>query len=48
MLKETKRTTRSRKSTDRQNNYQMKKDKRTNNDLPNITQKTKYRIPRTH
>jgi hypothetical protein len=31
-----------RKSNDRQHNDQMKKGKRTNNDLQNTTQKTKY------
>ena len=32
---------------DRQHNGQMKKDKRTNNDPPNTTQKTKDRVSRT-
>jgi hypothetical protein len=36
-----------RKSKDRQHNGQMKKDKRTNNDLNNTTQKTKDRATRT-
>ena len=33
---------------DRQKNGQKKKDKRTNNDLQNTTQKTKDRVTRTH
>ena len=37
----------SRKSMERQHNGQKKKDKRTNNDLQNITQKTKDRVTRT-
>ena len=32
---------------DRQHHVQKKKDKRTNNDLQNITHKTKYRLTRT-
>ena len=36
-----------RKSKDRQHNGQKKKDKRTNNDLQNITHKTKDRETRT-
>jgi uncharacterized protein (UPF0333 family) len=32
---------------DRQHNGQKKKDKRTNNNLQNITHKTKYRVTRT-
>ena len=32
---------------DRQHNDQEKKDKMTNNDLQNITQKPKYRVRRT-
>jgi hypothetical protein len=36
-----------RKSNDRQHNDQMKKGKRTSNDLQNTTQKTKYRTTRT-
>ena len=32
---------------DRQHNGQMKKDKRTNNDLQNITHKTKDQVTRT-
>ena len=36
-----------RKSKDRQHNGQKKKDKRTNNDLHNITHKTKDRVTRT-
>ena len=35
------------KSKDRQHNGQKKKDKRTNNDLQNITYKTKDRVTRT-
>ena len=35
------------KSKDRQHNGQEKKDKRTNNDLQNITYKTKNRVTRT-
>ena len=35
------------KSKDRQHNGQIKKDKRTNNDLQNTTQKTKDRVTRT-
>jgi hypothetical protein len=35
------------KSKDRQHNGQKKKDERTNNDLQNITQKTKDRVTRT-
>ena len=38
---DTKGVIRSCKSKDRQSNGQQKKDKRTNNDLRNITQKTK-------
>ena len=41
-------TKRSRKSMERQHNGQKKKDKRTNNDLQNITQKTKDQGTRTH
>jgi hypothetical protein len=33
---------------DRQHNSQKKKDKRTNNDLQNITHKTDDRVTRTH
>ena len=36
-----------RKSKDRQHNGQKKKDKRINNDLKNITHKTKDRVTRT-
>jgi hypothetical protein len=36
-----------RKLKDRQHNDQKKKDKRTNNDLQNITHKTKDRVTRT-
>ena len=38
---------RNRKSKDRQLSGQKKKDKRTNNDLQNITHKTKDRVTRT-
>ena len=41
MLEDTKRAIRSYKSKDREYNGQMKKDKWTNNDLQNTTQKTK-------
>jgi hypothetical protein len=41
MLEDTKGAIRSYKSKDRQYNGQMKKDKWTNNDLQNTTQKTK-------
>ena len=41
MFENTKGATRSRKSKDRQYNCQMKKDKWTNNDVQNTTQKTK-------
>ena len=41
MFKDTNGIIRSRKSKDRQYNGQKKKDKRTNNDLQNTTQKTK-------
>jgi hypothetical protein len=37
-----------RKSKDRQHNGQKNKDKWTNNDLQNITHKTKDRVTRTH
>ena len=37
----------SRKSKDKQHNDQQKKNQRTNNDLQNITQKTKYQATRT-
>jgi mRNA-degrading endonuclease RelE of RelBE toxin-antitoxin system len=40
-LEDTNRKIRSRKSKDRQNNDQDKKDKKTNNDLQNTSQKTK-------
>ena len=43
-LEDTKGVIRSRKSKDRQHNGQKKKDKRTNNDLQNITQKTKDQV----
>jgi len=43
----TKGVIRIRKSKDRQHNGQKNKKKRTNNDLRNITQKTKYRVART-
>ena len=36
-----------RKSKDRQHNGQLKKEKKTNNDLQNITQKTKDRVTQT-
>ena len=41
MFEDTKGVIRSRKSKVRQNNYQKKKEKSTNIDLQNITQKTK-------
>ena len=41
-------TIRSCNSTDRQHNGQKKKDKRTNSDVENITQKTKNRATRNH
>ena len=44
---DTKEVIRSRKSKDRQYNGQKKKDKRPNNDLQTITQKTKVRATRT-
>jgi hypothetical protein len=47
MLEDTKGAIRSYKSKDREYNGQMKKDKWTNNDLQNTTQKTKYRGTRT-
>ena len=47
MFEDTKGETRSRKSKDRQNNGQAKEDKRTNNVLQNVTQKTKDRATRT-
>ena len=47
MFEDTKRVIRSHKSKDRQYNGQMKKYKRTNNDLQNITKKTKDRATRT-
>jgi hypothetical protein len=40
-VEDTKEVFRSRKSKDRQHNGQKKKDKKTNNDLQNITQKLK-------
>ena len=47
VLEDTKGLTRSSKSKDRQHNGQKNKDKRTNNDLWNITQKTKDRATQT-
>ena len=48
MFEDTKEVIKSRKlKEDRQHNCLMKKDKRTNNYLQNITQKTKDRAPRT-
>jgi hypothetical protein len=47
MFEDTKGVIRSRKSKDRQNNGQAKEDKRTNNVLQNVTQKTKDRATRT-
>jgi len=44
MFEDTKVVTRNHKSKDRQYNGQKKKDKRTNNDLQNITQKNKGRV----
>ena len=46
-LEDTKGVIRIRKSENRQHNGQMKKDKRTNNDLQNIEHKTKVRVTRT-
>jgi len=46
-LEDTKRIIRIRKSKDRQHMAKKKKDKRSNNDLQNTTQKTKDRITRT-
>jgi hypothetical protein len=46
-FEDTKWVIRIRKSKDRQHNGQKKKDKRTNNDLQNITYKTKDRVTRT-
>jgi hypothetical protein len=43
MFEDTKGVIRSRKSKDKQNNGQAKEDKRTNNVLQNVTQKTKDR-----
>ena len=47
MFEDTKGVIRSRKSKDKQNNGQAKEDKRTNNVLLNVTQKTKDRATRT-
>ena len=48
MFEYTKEGTQKRKSKkNRQGNYQKKKDKRTNNDLQNITHKTKDQVTRT-
>ena len=46
-FEDTKWVNRIRKSKDRQHRGQKKKDKRTNNDLPNITQKTNDRVTLT-
>jgi hypothetical protein len=46
-LEDTKGVIRIRKTKDRQHNGQKKKDKRTNNYLQNMTQKTKDRVTRT-
>ena len=46
-FEDTKWVNRIRKSKDRQHHGQKKKDKRTNNDLPNITQKTNDRVTLT-
>jgi hypothetical protein len=46
-FEDTKGVIRIRNSKDRKHNGQKKKDKRTNNNLQNITQKTKYRVTRT-
>jgi hypothetical protein len=47
-LEDTKGLIRIRKSKNRQHIGRKKKDKRTNNDLQNITHKTKDRVKRTH
>jgi hypothetical protein len=46
-IADTKGVIKSRKSKDRQHNGQKKKNKRTNNAIQNITQKTKDRATRT-
>jgi len=46
-FEDTKRVIRIHKSKDRQHNGQKKKDKGINNDLQNITHKTKDRVTRT-
>ena len=46
-FEDTKEVTGIRKSKDREHNSQQKKDKRTNNDLQNITHKTTDRVTRT-
>jgi len=47
MAKRKRQTTQWPNEKDRQHNGQTKKDKMTNNDLQNITQKTKHRATRT-
>jgi len=46
-FEDTREVIRIRKSKDRQHNGQKKKDKRTNNDLQNVTHKTKDRVKKT-
>ena len=47
MIEDTKGVIKNRNSKDRQSSHQKKNDKRTNNDLQNITQKTKDLATRT-